>query len=78
MSKKQDKRFRRVKLSNHHGVYESNQTNFQEISIRFNKTLTPEITLIVLPEGLYSILAGNYWAATLIPEISDPVYKVNK
>jgi len=27
-------------------------------------------------DGLYLILGDNYWAATLIPEINDPVYQV--
>jgi len=60
------------------GDYKSNQTNFQEISRRhFNKTLTLEITLILLPAGFHLILANNYWAAMLIPNTSDPVYQVD-
>jgi len=29
------------------------------------------------PDPHSTILADNYWAVTLIPEISDPVYQVN-
>jgi len=81
--KKQDKSIQKSKIIQPSGCLQIQPNkfpgDFETIFMRrFNKTLTPKTTLILLPDGLYLILAGNYWAAMLIPEISDRIHKVNK
>ena len=54
----------------------------KRISRRFpgdilTKLYLPRSHWSYLPDAFYLILADNYWAARLIPEISDHVYQVN-